>query len=288
MLTKQIHDPTKSWIFKDEEGNIAAAYFPEITLDTTEIWDELCKMPFTRVYYVSQYGKANRTPRLTWAYGQVNSNTPVDQLPTDLKASIIEKYGLRQDTRLRCLPDPRVKDAPTQVTYRQYGLDFMSEVMPEWLERLSLYVREIALLQFGIHTDYNSCIIGKYENGDDQIAFHTDTEPFLAHHFCANVTLGWARDFQFKDAAKQTHEIKLGHKSLFFFLGLEHALPKRAGVKPGEIRFSISFRNMAKNDGIGNSFYYCRGLAGAVDNDRKRAYAEKLQKLMAERGSDSQ
>jgi len=91
--------------------------------------------------------------------------------------------------------------------------------------------------------------------------------------------LGEPRDFQFKtdrpDGQKQVHEIRLGHKSVFFFLGLEHALPARKNAPPG-VRYSISFRNMASAVGIGNSFYYCRGFAGALDNDKKQAYIEQL------------
>ena len=76
---------------------------------------------------------------------------------------------------------------------------------------------------WGFDPAYNSAIIGRYDDGDDSIGFHTDKESFLEHHFCANVTLGYSRDFQFKtinpDGTKQTHEIKLAHKSAFFFKG---------------------------------------------------------------------
>ena len=179
---------------------------------------------------------------------------------------------------------PAENPLPSESHYR--GLDFQSQVMPPWLGQLSQYVRMISIINWNFDPCYNSCIIGKYDDGDDAISFHEDTESFLEHHFCANVTLGYARDFQFKtinpDGSKQTHEICLAHKSAFFFLGLEHALPKRASVKPGEIRYSISFRNMKNDIGIGNSFYYCRGIDGAVDNDKKVAYAEKLKELQTQ------
>jgi len=97
--------------------------------------------------------------------------------------------------------------------------------------------------------------------------------------FCANVTIGHARDFQFKDDKKQLYEVKLQDKSLFFFSGLEHSLPKRAGVKAGRTRYSLSFRNMKNNIGIGNSYYYCRGLAGAIDDNDKLEYEQKLVNL---------
>lgn len=120
--------------------------------------------------------------------------------------------------------------------------------------------------------------IGKYNDGEDNIGFHTDDETFLEHHFCANVTLGAPRDFQFKivkaDGSKQTHEIKLENRSVFFFFGLEHALPKRARAKG--VRYSISFRNMKNNIGIGNSFYYCRGLQGAEEDSKKEQYLKDM------------
>lgn len=252
LMSKLTYDNTKSWTFADTvTGELKAAYLPNCDIDDVKLWAELAKVPFTRVHYISKYGKANRTPRLTWAYGHVDINDPKE----------VESH------------------------YR--GLDFMSEFIPPWLEELSQYVRQIAIANWNFDPQYNSCIIGRYDEAEDNIAFHEDTESFLAHHFCANVTLGYARDFQFKtvnpDESKQTHEICLAHKSVFFFKGLEHALPKRAAVKPGEVRYSISFRNMKNSIGIGNSFYYCRGINGAVDNPRKVEYQEKLKQLQEDK-----
>lgn len=250
-MSKLTYDNTKSWTFKDVvSGELKAAYLPDCQIDDAALWQQLSRVPFTRVYYISKYKKPNRTPRLTWAYG--NHNPPAGEI---------------------------------EVEYR--GLNFMSEIMPSWLEALSQYVRQIAIVNWNFDPQYNSCIIGKYDHGDDSIALHRDDEVFLAHHFCANVTLGYARDFQFKtvnrDGSKQTHEICLAHKSVFFFKGLEHALPKRAAVKPGEVRYSISFRNMQNSIGIGNSFYYCRGVDGAIDDQNKLEYVETLKQLQAEK-----
>lgn len=247
---KIVYDNTQQHIFTAQDGTLAAAYIPNTPIDDNLILAELNKVNFTRVFYISRYNQANRTPRLTWAWGRsvlaINNN----------------------------IHQP--------IEYR--GLEFMAEAMPPWLESLSQFCRETAKMNWGFDPGYNSAIIGKYIDGDDQIAFHTDDEVFLTHHFCANVTIGEPRDFQFKTLngvqQKQTHEIKLGHKSAFFFFGLEHALPKRAY---GGLRYSISFRNMATDVGIGNSFYYCRGLAGAIDNELKQEYELKLKVLQAER-----
>jgi len=240
MYNKIVYDETKPWQFLDENNNLKACYIPELNeVDEKYLLYNLNKLPFTRVNYINKYNNAvYKTPRLTWAFGKVDSDV---------------------------------------VSYR--GLDFQTEVMPDWLNNLAKYCREISLLNWGFDPGYNSAIIGRYDNRDDSIGFHFDTETFLEHHFCANITLGYSRDFQFKDESKKIHQIKLKNKSLFFFLGLEHALPKRASVNPGEIRYSISFRNMCKDVGIGNSFYYCRGLNGAIDNQNKKKYVEKMNEL---------
>lgn len=246
---KKTYANDREWIFEDKKGNLMAAYIPNNPLDE-DLLENLNALPFTRVVYISKYGKKNRTPRLTWAYGISGDRVSGDVITE-------------------------------AITYR--GLDFMPEPMPPWLERLARYCCDLSKSKWGFQPEYNSVIIGKYEDGDDSIAFHTDDETFLKHHFCANVTIGSERDFQFKTetagSGKTTHEIKLADKSIFFFLGLEHALPKRAGVKSGEVRYSISFRNMATSVGIGNSFYYCRGLAGALDNQKKVDYIAKLNEL---------
>jgi alkylated DNA repair dioxygenase AlkB len=208
-------------------------------IEIDDISEELSIINFVRVHYISRFGKANRTPRFTWCYGKID-NTEV-------------------------------------VNYK--GLNFKPEAMPDWLEKLSQRCREISLEKYNFDPEYNSCIIGRYDCSNDQIGFHFDTETFLTHHFCANVTIGHSRDFQFKDDKKQLYEIKLQDKSLLFFSGLEHSLPKRAGVKEGQIRYSISFRNMKNNIGIGNSYYYCRGLDGAINDNDKLEYEQKLRNL---------
>lgn len=241
-MSKVVHSNDKTLIFGGG-GRPLACYIPNLPIDLNgEFTKELEKLPFTRVRYISRYGKINQTPRETWAYGHVGE----------------------------------YKGAPDVTEYR--GLSFKSEPMPYFLRSLADYCGEIAKLNWGIDVGYNSVIIGKYNDGDDSIGFHTDDETFLEHHFCANVTIGEPRDFQFKIKDKNgesvTHEIKLDNRSVFFFFGLEHALPKRARAKG--VRYSISFRNMKNNIGIGNSFYYCRGLQGAEDDDKKRKYIEDM------------
>lgn len=238
---KIIYDSDKVFTYSDKTGKLRACYFPEIPIDDG-FMEKLEALPFTRVEYISRFNKRNRTPRKTWAFGKVNSDI---------------------------------------VTYTKRGqtLNFKTEPMPKFLQRLGDYCRKVAIQNWNFNPNYNSCIIGRYDNKNDSIGFHFDTETFLAHHFCANVTLGYSRDFQFKDEDKNIHQVALQDKSLFFFNALEHALPKRASVKEGEVRYSISFRNMNKDVGIANSYYYCRGLDGAIDDEDKDEYLSKLKEM---------
>jgi len=243
-MKKKVYDPNQKFKYVDDQGDLRACYFPSIPISDfiDNFKEELDKLPFTRVKYISKFGKRNRTPRETWCFGKVDSDI---------------------------------------VTYTKYGesLSFEAEPMPDFLKKLGDYCRKVSIYNWGFDPNYNSCIIGKYSNKDDSIGFHFDTETFLAHHFCANVTIGYSRDFQFKDHNKRIHEVALQNNSLFFFKGLQHALPKRAKVKSGEVRYSISFRNMNNDIGIANSYYYCRGLDGAVNNEDKTRYQKKLNSL---------
>ena len=243
-MSKKIYDSNQLFQFHDTSGKMRACYFPEIPIDqlVPDIKSELDNLPFTRVEYISRFGKKNRTPRKTWCFGKVESDI---------------------------------------VTYTKYGqsLNFQAERMPPFLQKLGDFCRKISIHNWGFDPGYNSCIIGKYDNKDDSIGFHFDTETFLAHHFCANVTVGYSRDFQFKDENKHIHQVSLKNNSVLFFEGLEHALPKRAGVKEGEVRYSISFRNMNKDIGIANSYYYCRGIDGAINDEYKESYIKKLESL---------
>ena len=244
-LPKIVHPSDQTYQYV-KDNKVKACYLPNIPINeiSEKFIEQLETIPFTRVIYISQYGKKNRTPRFTWSYGKVDSDT-------------------------------------VSFTKRGYTLNFNTEKMPPFLQKLGDYCRKVSIHNWGFDPGYNSCIIGRYEDRDDSIGFHFDTESFLEHHFCANVTIGCSRDFQFRDeeTPKRTHEIKLQNNSLFFFKGLEHSLPKRAAVKKGDVRYSISFRNMSKDLGIANSFYYCRGLEGAIDDDDKVVYKEKLDSL---------
>ena len=232
-----------------EKDNTVVGYYHPNVLIPTNLISFLNSINFTRVVYISPYKKINTTPRLTWCWGIV-----------------------QPDTEFRRNSKP---SAP-MVGYR--GLNFIPEEMPPCLQELALTCRNIAKQIRGFDPGYNSCIIGKYENGEDQIGFHTDAETFLATKFCANVTIGAERDFHFK-LGDQTYGISLKTESLFFLDSLEHSLPKRKKIPNGNIRYSISFRNMANDIGIGNSYYYCRGLDGAINDTKKMEYLQEMERI---------
>jgi hypothetical protein len=129
-MSKKIYDSNKMFRYNDKQGKMRAFYFPEIPMEeiSPNIQSELEKIPFTRVEYISRFGKKNRTPRKTWSYGHVKSDT---------------------------------------VTYSKYGqkLNFQTEKMPNFLKKLSDYCREISIHNWGFDPAYNSCYFIRKYNG---------------------------------------------------------------------------------------------------------------------------
>lgn len=262
MSTKVVHDNQKELRMTTKEGQIIIVYVPKLNFDFTKIWNALRNLNFVRVEYISQYGKPNKTPRYTWCWAHIEGNDPQEP-----------------------------------INYR--GLNFLPEKMPACFQALADYLNNCVSMNYNFNPRYDTCLVGMYEDGNDSIGFHTDAESFLDHLFCANVSLGYEREFQFRDDRPETlaqnngkavtNEIKLASESVLFFSGVEHALPKRAHHKDHVgPRFSISFRRMGNNVGIGNTMYYCRGLAGAVDDNNKKVYQEKLKRMQKEKELNKQ
>jgi hypothetical protein len=145
-MAKIIYDATKSFEFYDEKKVLRAAYFPEIDIKDNELSEELKNINFTRVLYISRFGKVNRTPRLTWCYGRVDSNIKTISLTEKEINDIYQKYNLNRDIKYLSLPNNQSKTET--VNYK--GLNFESELMPCWLEKLSLQCRAIAITQYGL------------------------------------------------------------------------------------------------------------------------------------------
>lgn len=136
-------------------------------------------------------------------------------------------------------------------SYRGQG--FQTELIPQWLLDIKMPIEKY------LGVDFNAVILNKYENGEDYISWHQDDEEFLEHHLIASISIGAERDFQMRTDKNETiHEIKLQSGSLIIFNGVLHSLPKR--MKVSGVRFNITFRKVKSNHGIGNYYYYNRGI----------------------------
>jgi hypothetical protein len=241
--TKTIPHPNDQevQIWDPHTNEFMATYYPNIGIDIEYVKSELDKVPFTQVVYPSKYQKTggpvkwNTTRRYSYCYSE-----SVDEW-TEYK-----------------------------------GLHFEIEALPPFVTYICDYVNTFVESTSGFNPGYNSIIMGKYVGKDHNIAFHTDTERFLASLLCANLTITTTpRDFQFRDSSGDRHQIALADGSCLFFDGLEHSLPKRAGTPTDCVRYSLSLRTILKRSekglhiadkGSGNHYYYCRGLASAVEN----------------------
>lgn len=137
---------------------------------------------------------------------------------------------------------------------RYRGKDFATEPLPEWLDTLRQSVETTTGREF------NAVILNYYPDGDNYIGWHQDDESFLGHKVVASISLGQSRDFLFKAAVgSPVHRITLTDRSLFVIdQGLWHSLPKRARVT--QPRYNITFRNVNSSQGVGNYYYYNRGV----------------------------
>jgi alkylated DNA repair dioxygenase AlkB len=138
---------------------------------------------------------------------------------------------------------------------RYRGKDFATEPVPLWLQPLQ------TAIEAATQRTYNAVILNYYPDGDNYINWHQDDETFLGHQMVASVSLGQSRDFLFKATkTAPVHRITLTPGSLFVIdQGLWHALPKRARVT--QPRYNITFRNVATSTGVGNYYYYNRGVS---------------------------
>lgn len=134
------------------------------------------------------------------------------------------------------------------------GQSFNTEPIPFWLQQLKAPIEKF------LGVDFNAVIMNKYRDGQDHINWHQDDEKFLEHTVIASISLGCERDFQFRrQMTDSIEEITLRSGSLLVFSeGLHHALPKRTRVSG--TRYNITFRKVGSNLGIGNYYYYNRGI----------------------------
>lgn len=116
-----------------------------------------------------------------------------------------------------------------------------------------LAIREEAAYVAGVDPKLlNSCLLNKYENGNDSVAWHADDERLWGSDpLIVSVSLGVSREFQVrcKSNPKHVYKYSLGHGDVVVMLpGMqrthEHSIPKRKNIK--EPRINLTFRSMVE------------------------------------------
>lgn len=127
--------------------------------------------------------------------------------------------------------------------YRYSGL--VRQPLP-WFPEL-LRIRDVAQASAG--TNFNSCLLNLYHDGNDGMSWHSDDERMLGKDIViASVSLGAERDFGFRHkTSREKIIIKLENGSLLIMKGdtqfnWHHALPKSKKVK--EPRINLTFRKI--------------------------------------------
>ena len=116
-------------------------------------------------------------------------------------------------------------------------------------EQFKKYVLKDEIVEEKTETTYNSCLLNLYNNGDEGMAWHSDSEKMLQKNGAiASLTLGAERKFAFKH--KQTNDatsIILEHGSLLVMRGttqtnwLHRLPPTKLITKP---RVNLTFRTI--------------------------------------------
>lgn len=143
----------------------------------------------------------------------------------------------------RTIPIPRdvvwVSDGQTY-SYSK-GINTRPHPWPNWLDDLR---KSIA-----VHTrsNYNSCLLNRYRDGADSVAWHADDEPELGEcPVIASVSLGAQRKFRLRNKiSRQLVEIRPEHGSLIVMSGYcqrdwEHTVPREKRVLTP--RVNLTFR----------------------------------------------
>jgi alkylated DNA repair dioxygenase AlkB len=115
-----------------------------------------------------------------------------------------------------------------------------------WTEELSDLKQIVEELT---QTDFNSCLLNLYQNGDEGITWHNDDEESLGkNNTIASLSLGAERKFSFKHKqTKETISLILEHGSLLVMKDVTqsnwlHSLPKSKKItRP---RINLTFRTI--------------------------------------------
>lgn len=131
------------------------------------------------------------------------------------------------------------------VHYKYSGINRFS--LP-WFDELLLVKKKVELIT---GSKYNSCLLNRYQNGEEAMGYHADNESDLVRNgSIASLSLGATRKFVFKhNTTKEKIEIILHSGQLIEMKGeiqqyWKHALPKTKKVT--EPRINLTFRQINK------------------------------------------
>lgn len=210
------------------DGHINAHYTPDF-IDNTEHRNEIVQhlrdLTWSRVEY-QMYGKTRVTPRMTWCYGHLLDSS-------ESSSSSGSGNGI--------------------VKYR--GKKFQSESMPLWLSNLRDKVTE----KTGFAP--NACILNYYPTGNDHINWHADDEKFLYEKTVASISFQAERIFSMRNTDYRFDITLRDGSLLMMYDGAEHCLDAQENQGP---RYNITFRRLNDEKGVGNYYYYNRGLSYAL------------------------
>jgi alkylated DNA repair dioxygenase AlkB len=139
---------------------------------------------------------------------------------------------------------------------RYKGKEFITEPLPEWLETLRVQIAE------STGFTANAVIMNFYTHGSEHINWHADDEKFLEEKTVASISFCSERVFSMRNDENR-FDITLRDGSLLMMNdAIEHCLEAQ---KTARGRFNITFRKLNSEKGMGNYYYYNRGLENAIN-----------------------
>lgn len=142
-----------------------------------------------------------------------------------------------------------------QEIVRYRGKNFITEIMPDWLVSLRNQIEE----KTGFCA--NASILNFYTQGSEHINWHADDEKFLEEKTVASISLCAERVFSMRNNDYRFDITLRDGSLLMMYDATEHCLEAQ---KNGRGRFNITFRKLNSEKGMGNYYYYNRGLENAL------------------------
>ena len=139
------------------------------------------------------------------------------------------------------------------VKYR--GKQFQTETMPPWL----IDIRDQVFRETGFSA--NAAILNFYPNGTDHINWHADDEKFLEEKTVASISLCAERVFSMRNSENRFDITLRDGSLLMMYDGTEHCLDPQNNVRG---RFNITLRKLNSEKGVGNYYYYNRGIQNSL------------------------